>query len=253
MGTVFTVSIEDDIHPEAADEVFAWWVHVERLFSTFRPDSQISAIARGSLSVDEADGDVRHVLAVCSEFEEETGGRFSIHPNRPNAPALDPAAFVKGWSVDEAALLLKSAGAVNFAIYAGGDVLCSGHPNDAEEWSVGIRLPQQPDSVGAALHVNEAAVATSGAYERGDHIWGTGVAEAALLGATVVGPRLGTADALSTAIFADQGRSFEWLGRYPDYSIVLFTSEGEIKWSESLDGRIEVAGRRGQSSRKPGP
>jgi thiamine biosynthesis lipoprotein len=251
MGTVFTVSIIDEIDPKVTEETFAWFDHVEALFSTFRPDSQICAIERGELALDDADRDVRHVLAMCLEFEEDTGGRFSIRSNRPGGSRLDPAGYVKGWSVDEAALRLQAAGAVNFAIYAGGDVLCRGRPGDAEAWSVGLRLPQRPEHAGAALVMNEAAIASSGAYERGDHIWGPGDAGVGLLGATVVGPRLGTADALATAVFADQGQSFDWLARYPDYSTVLFTADGEIRWSESLDDCIEIGGLRRGLDRQP--
>ena len=89
MGTVFTVSIGDDIDPEILTEVSSWWEHVEQTFSTFRPDSQISAIGRGELEIEDAAVDVRHVLAVCAEFEEGTEGRFSIRPGRPGGPGLD--------------------------------------------------------------------------------------------------------------------------------------------------------------------
>jgi len=241
MGTVFAVSIEDDIDPEILTEVSSWWEYVEQTFSTFRSESQISAIGRGELEIEDAAVDVRHVLAVCAEFEKATEGRFSIRPGRPGGPGLDPAGFVKGWSVDEAALMLRAAGAIDFAIYAGGDVLCSGRPADAEAWSVGVRLPQNPDAVGAVLTVNNAAVASSGTYERGEHIWGPESNSGTLLGATVVGPNLGPADALATAIFSDQGQSYEWLSRFPGYSVVLFTGDGKVKWSTELDHKIEVA------------
>ena len=54
------------------------------------------------------------------------------------------------------------------------------------------------------LTVRDAAVATSGAYERGEHIRDprTGRAPAGVESVTVVGPDLGTADAYATAAFA---------------------------------------------------
>lgn len=236
MGTVF--SITADVDPPVIDEVFAWWRHVEQEFSTFRPDSQISRIGRGELDPDDADPEVRHVLAVCAELEEATSGRFAIRPGRAGGPGIDPAGYVKGWSVDEAALMLQGAGVIDFALYAGGDVLCNGRPDDDDAWNLGIRLPDRPESVGAVITLNQGAIASSGAYRRGEHIWGS--ADGRLLGASVVGPHLGLADALATAVFAGQDQSFEWMAAYPDYSLVVFTADGQVLWSEALRGSIVV-------------
>ncbi len=241
MGTVFTVRVDDEIDPEVVDDVFAWWAGVEDRFSTFKPNSQISRIGRGELAPQDADRDVRHVLALCEEFEETTGGRFSIR--RPGSPSIDPSGYVKGWSVDEAALLLQTAGAENFAIYAGGDVLCCGAPADDETWQVGVRLPQAPDSIGAIVSVNRGAVASSGTYERGDHIWGPAVAEASVTGVSVVGPALGVADALATALFSDQVRTLEWLDTYPEYGFIIFDADSHLRWSANIDSHVEVPGR----------
>jgi len=156
---------------------------------------------------------------------------------------MDPAGYVKGWSVDEAALLLRGAGAENFVIYAGGDVLCSGAPADDDMWRVGVRLPRASDAVGAIVSVNRGAVASSGAYERGHHIWGTDMSEPSVLGVSVVGPALGVADALATALFADQADTLDWLSAYPDYGFIVFDAAGKVRWSAGIDSRIELPGR----------
>ena len=54
------------------------------------------------------------------------------------------------------------------------------------------------------LELRDGAVATSGAYERGQHIVDprTGRPPRGVLSVTVVGPDLGTADAYATAAFA---------------------------------------------------
>lgn len=250
MGTVFTVRVDDDVDPETLAEVFDWLADVEDRFSTFKPASQISRIGRGELSVESADPDVRHVLAMCEEFESATEGRFSIRPGRDGGPGIDPAGYVKGWSVDEAGLLLRLAGAENFIIYAGGDVLCSGAPADDSAWRVGVRLPSSPDSVGAIVSLNRGAVASSGAYERGNHVWGPGVDEGEVIGVSVVGPSLGHADALATAFYADQAQNLGWMNGYPDYGVLVFDAEGGVRWSASIDGRVEIPGK---SAPKAGP
>ena len=54
------------------------------------------------------------------------------------------------------------------------------------------------------MEANELAIATSGAYARGDHVRDphTGRPPSGVLSVTVVGPQLGTADAYATAAFA---------------------------------------------------
>lgn len=237
MGTVFRLTVPDGTGEGPIDEVFAWLRWVEETFSTFRGDSEISRIGRGELAVDDACIEVRHVLARCDEFEEATGGRFSIRPGRPGGPGLDPAGLVKGWSVDEAALLLQRRGLADFSIDAGGDVLCVGRSPDGGPWRVGVRHPDRPeDAVGAVLEIREGAVATSGTYFRGEHIRGTG--ERSLASVTVVGPRLGTADALATAVFADQAASLDWVAEFPGYGVMVMTIDGTLRWTEDLNGVV---------------
>ena len=88
---------------------------------------------------------------------------------------------------------------------------------DGSAWRVGVRLPSSPDSVGAIVSLNRGAVASSGTYERGNHIWGPGVDVGAVIGVSVVGPSLGHADALATALYADQSQNLGWMNGYPDY------------------------------------
>lgn len=238
MGTVFRLAVPDDTSTAVIDEAFDWWREVEERFSTFRVDSEISRIGRGELSVDDASTDVRHVLARCEELEAATEGRFSIRPGREGGPGLDPAGLVKGWSVDEAALLLQRSGLSDFSIDAGGDVLCVGRPLDgARRWRIGIRHPDRPeDAVGAVVEIDHGAVATSGTYFRGEHIWGG--AERTLASVTVIGPQLGTADALATAAFADQAASLDWMAAFPGYGVLVITADGLARWTADLEGVV---------------
>jgi hypothetical protein len=71
-------------------------------------------------------------------------------------------------------------------------------------WSVGIQHPLRRDAVAAVVMASDLAVATSGAYARGDHLRNphTGRALTRVLSVTVVGSELATADAYATAAFA---------------------------------------------------
>jgi thiamine biosynthesis lipoprotein len=226
MGTVFAVEIHGEHDHAAVDRLVGWWREVEERFSTFGEESEITRLGRGDLRLDDAHPDVRHVLSVCDELEALTDGHFAIRPGRPGGPGLDPAGYVKGWSVDEAALLLRSDGIDDFMIYAGGDVLCSGESPDGGSWRVGIRDPNQTDRSIATVGLTRGAVATSGAYERGDHIEGAGAG--ALASVTVVGPSLGIADALATAIFAAWADYVAWTGRFEGYGAVLVRPDGSL-------------------------
>ena len=188
---------------EAADRVFAWLRWVDATFSTYRADSEISRLDRGELSEADAHPLVREVLARCEELRERTGGYFDARASG----RLDPSGLVKGWAVDRAAVLLDAAGCRRFCIDAGGDLVLRGGP-----WHVGIRHPRRRRKVAAVIAVSDAAVATSGAYERGAHIVDPvgRRAPAGALSVTIVGPDLATADAYATAAFAMGGAGPHW-------------------------------------------
>ena len=240
MGTVFTVRIDGEVDPRIVDEVVAWWRAVEARFSTFVEDSEISRIGRGELAPDDAHPDVRHVLATCEEIVDASGGAFEIRPGRPGGPGLDPAAFVKGWSVDEAALVLRSAGVDDFILYAGGDVLCSGTPEDDDRWRVGIRDPRDRERLAVSVSVARGAVATSGTYERGAHVWGPAPGEG-FGSVTVLGPSLGIADALATAVFAGgASQSFGWLAGFPEYAALVVRDDGGLATVGGVPAGFEI-------------
>ncbi|HEC10948.1 MAG TPA: FAD:protein FMN transferase [Acidimicrobiales bacterium] len=236
MGTAVVVDIRDPVDPELVESVYEWLRWVEEHFSVFRPDSEISRIGRGELHTDHASPDVRRVLIRCEELHEATEGWFQHRPpDRPDRP-LDPSGLVKGWSIDEAALMLRMAGVENFVINAGGDILAQGRPDD-EPWRIGIRHPDVPAASAARLSATDLAVATSGTYERGDHVWG-GADGGFLRSVSVIGPELGTADALATAIFASGEAMPSWLRNFPGYDLVLMSSDERLLWTPGADGLL---------------
>lgn len=114
---------------------------------------------------------------------------------------LDLGAVAKGMAVDLAARELQPF--ADFAIDAGGDLYLSGHRADGDVWSVGIRHPRTPGTMIESLRVSNAAVCTSGDYERGRHVLDprTGEPARAVASATVVAASAMLGDALATAAF----------------------------------------------------
>jgi len=192
--------------PAALDRVFAWLRFVDATFSTYRADSAIRRIDRGELAPRDAHPVVREVLGCCERLRAETGGYFDARARGP----LDPSGVVKGWAVDRAGDLLAAAGARSFCVNAGGDVLVRGGP-----WRVGVQHPHRRDRVAAVLAVTDAALATSGAYERGQHVVDphTGGPPSGAVAVTVLGRKLATADAYATAAFAMGERGPAWTAR----------------------------------------
>jgi thiamine biosynthesis lipoprotein len=236
MGTAIGITADAPAH--VIDEAFGWFHWVDDTFSTYQPDSEISRLGRGEMHLDDASTAVRHVLAMCDEIEQTTGGRFTARPDSPDLPPLDPSGLVKGWSVDEAAMILRLGHIDDFMINAGGDILCSGTPPGEDGWPIGILHPLDPGAVAAVITMQRGAVATSATYERGDHIWGRR-GEQSLLSATVIGPDLALSDALATAVFADP-EDVGWISSYPGYELFLIGTDQQARWTPGLDDRISL-------------
>jgi FAD:protein FMN transferase len=236
MGTAVGIRVRDAGVPlSALERTFAWLRGVDERFSTYRSDSEVSRIGRGELPEREASLDVRQVLALCDALAAESDGYFDARHHRADG-ALDPSGVVKGWSVDEAALVLDAAGARNFAINAGGDILVRGEPAPGRGWRIGIRHPFIADRVARVLEVRRGAVATSAAYERGNHIRvpGADAAPDELLSVTVVGPSLTYADAYATTAFAMGLAGLDWVARHPGYGVYAITADRRVLWSSTI-------------------
>jgi len=247
-GTRISVDVRDVVDSALLERVFRWFARVDDLFSTWRDDTEIMRIGRGELTVDDADKDVRVVLALCEELRVESQGAFDISvatiaggPMKTGQAPLDPSGFVKGWALEQAAAMLTMTGVGRFSIGAGGDVLVSGHPetdDPSQAWRVGIQHPWEHDRVVVVLSVVDAAVATSGRYERGDHIIDprTGEPAVGLVAATVVGPDLGIADAYATAVMvrgAEDG--LRWLAQRDGYEGLVITPTRDVVSTPGFD------------------
>jgi FAD:protein FMN transferase len=218
MGLPVVVDVRDDGDAgPALDDLFDWLRWVDATFSTFKEDSEISRINRGELRREDAQPDVRRVLERCDSLREETDGYFDM---RAPDGSIDPSGLVKGWAVDRAAAILDGAGFQNYAVSAGGDMRVLGRAVPDLAWRVGIQHPLDRQQVASVVETTDLAIATSGAYARGDHVWNphSGRAPSGILSVTIVGPELGTADAYATSAFAmGPQRAPHWTARLAGY------------------------------------
>ena len=203
MGTAVSFSLATDDEPvarAAISDAVAWLHHVDATFSTYKPESPISQFGRGELRAEDLSEEILSVLDLCDLARVETVGAFDASAVKaPNGTSFDPSGLVKGWSVEGAVTVLERHGFDDFTINAGGDIAQRGG-----RWTTGIRHPARSDQLAAVLEASGSlAIATSAAYERGEHIVDphTGEAPAVLTSVTIVGPDLTQADVWATAVF----------------------------------------------------
>ncbi len=239
MGMPIVVEVGDDGSWSAAvDEVFRWFEFVDETFSLYRADSQVSRLNRGELELEDCHLAVRSVLGRCERLRVETGGYFDARAagsafasgGRLPARAVDPSGLVKGWSVEGASRILGRAGARNYSVNAGGDIRLRGGPRPGESWRIGIQHPKERDRLAAVLVADDLAIATSGEYERGEHIVDphTGRRPQDVLSVTIVGPDLALADAYATAAFAMGAGGPEWTARLPGYGAMTIMADDTV-------------------------
>jgi thiamine biosynthesis lipoprotein len=228
MGMPILLDVRDDEQDEAAiARMWDWLRWVDATFSTYRADSEVCRLDRGELALEDAHPEVRAVLDRCAQLRVATRGFFDA---RAAGGALDPSGLVKGWAVGRAAALLDGAGLLNYALNAGGDIVLSGRPVPDLRWRVGIQHPTVRDKLAAVVEANELAVATSGAYERGQHVLDphTGRPPSGVLSVTVTGPDLATADAYATAAFAMGEAGPRWTARLPGYEAMTILADETV-------------------------
>lgn len=153
---------------------------------------------------------------------------------------LDLGAVGKGYATGVAADYLRSAGVDRAIINLGGSLYLLGAKSEGEDWVVGIQDPGGgPSGYFATVEVSDAAVVTSGGYQRNFEADGvtwhhildpeTGrSAQSDLLSASAITDDGALADALSTAYFVLGEEGAKALGAEYGAGGLLLTAEREI-------------------------
>jgi FAD:protein FMN transferase len=202
---------------------------VDRVFSTYRPDSFVSRLGRGELTVEQCPPEVAEVLALGEVARLQSYGAFDVR----RGGVLDPSGVVKGWAVERAARPLRALADTDVCLGAGGDLVCHVADPDSPPWRIGIEDPHDPARVVAVVPVRAGAVATSGLAHRGAHLVDarTGAVPDGVASVTVVHDDLTWADVDATAAFA--------LGRDAARWLRARRRTGLVVWA---DGRRELVG-----------
>lgn len=303
MGThltfaAFTTPAVDAAKTRAAfDAAIAEIVRVERLMTTWRPDSEVSRInaaaGKGAVEVSQETYDV---IAESIHASEISQGTFDItfeslhglwkfdedldpHPPtdadikaklsllgyrhikldaKKRSVAIDRegtkiglGGIAKGYAVDKASAVLRSAGLTSFFVQAGGDLYTSGRKPDGSEWLAGVRDPRGRDGdYFVMLPVSDHAFSTAGDYER-SYIVGnkryhhiidprTGYPATASRSVTVWAPTAFQADEIDDAVFIlGPEKGLELVESIDGVAAVIVDAKNNVYVSKRLEGKLK--------------
>jgi thiamine biosynthesis lipoprotein len=235
MGTVVTIDLFNDADLRRADvepqllEAVRLLHDADEVFSTWKPESPVSRLRRGEIEIAQAPAEVAEVLDLCATARDLSGGWFD-----PWAipGGVDPTGYVKGWAAQRALDALVSPAIGGAIVNAAGDIATFGGPADGVPFRVGIVDPASPRELAFVVET-AGAVATSGVYERGEHLVNprTGESRTAVASATVSGPDLGLADALATALAVGGDEVLARIEVLEGYEALEIGFDGVSRWT----------------------
>ncbi|WP_058596674.1 FAD:protein FMN transferase [Microbacterium testaceum] len=242
MGTVASITVLGERTVAVEHAIAACVARLrddERVFSTYRDDSDISRLRDDALELGDLDPRVTEVAELCRDLRERSGGRFDAHWRG----WFDPTGIVKGWSTDAAARafddLLARGGIEAVGVNVGGDMRLRTAPTSDHVWRIGVAHPTHEGELLATVRFVDGAVATSGTSERGAHLIDprTGVHLSGPVSATVIADDLTTADAWATVAAIAGIDDLDWMPVAPVASGLVW----EHGRTRRFAGRMEVS------------
>ena len=164
----------------------------------------------------------------------------------PVGTQLSFASVAKGCAADNAISAMRNAGVTSGIISLGGNVQTLGLKPDGSNWAVAVADPNNPTNYVGVLSIGEAAIVTSGTYQRyftqdgktyhhlinpesGRPINNT------LKSATIVCEDGTLADCLSTAMFVlGQSKAINYWRVYGGFDMILINNENEVICTKGL-------------------
>lgn len=235
MGTIVTI----DLYVDAGVPVDRLTAHVGRarsalqradeVFSTWKADSPMSRLRRGEVTSDQVPPEVAGVLDACRTARELTDGWFD-----PWAlpGGVDPTGYVKGWAAERALDALRMPDVAAAVVNAAGDIASFGAPAPDAPFRFAVVDPADTTRYACVVE-HTGAVATSGTYERGQHLFDprSGRAASAAASATVTGPELGLADALATAVAVAGHDMLARIDALDGFEALVIGHDGARRWT----------------------
>ncbi len=173
----------------------------------------------------------------------------------PDGFSFDPGGIGKGFAAERAKQVLRKAGVQSALLSLGGNISALGTKPDGKSWVIGIQDPENPAVQFASVRVQDAAVVTSGGYQR--YFEENGVrychildpetgwpADRGLLSVTIVCEDDAMADALSTALFvmgAEGAKAF-WQESELAFDCIIMDESRNVYMTQGLENTVECPG-----------
>jgi thiamine biosynthesis lipoprotein len=152
---------------------------------------------------------------------------------------------LKGYEVDRGVELLQAAGFAHAMVNAGGDTRIIGD-RFGKPWIVSIRDPDDAKKIVVRLPITDAALSTSGDYERFfdeggvryHHILDpkTGKSPHKVRSVTIIGPTATRTDALTKSVFVMGAKEgIEFIDTLPDVDAIVVTPDRRLWYSKGLE------------------
>ncbi|KEF32073.1 Thiamin biosynthesis lipoprotein ApbE [Marinobacter nitratireducens] len=232
----------------------------EGLFDVFRKAQTVSELSNGAFDI--SFGSVGYLYDYrtgVAPSEEQLSSHLS-HINyqdivlddasrtifyRQEGLRVDLGGIAKGYAVDLGIEQLKAAGIRHARLSAGGDMRLLGDRH-GRPWVVGVRDPRSKDRNAVVLPLMNAALSTSGDYERffideqGDrvhHILSpkTGKPARGVQSVSILGSDAMTTDGLSTAVFVlGTARGLDMINQLPDIDAIIIDEARQMHYSDGL-------------------
>jgi len=225
--------VREDKLIQAFSEAEKFIHHVDELFSTYKENSIISRLKREEIEISSCSPEVQEVWDLCEKTMELTDGAFN-----PWLKGFDPSGLVKGWAAQKCGEIFEKYGVENSLVNAAGDLALRGgllKGGEVTPWEIGIRNPEIKDEIVESFKINTGAIATSGSYEKGAHIYDpfTNLIAIGARSATVIGPDAAIADALATALVVSGKDGAIWFSKpeLKSYSVFVIERNSDQSWS----------------------
>ncbi|MCK9401277.1 MAG: FAD:protein FMN transferase [Bacteroidales bacterium] len=193
------------------------------------PDSSTVMQALGSVGY-------RHILLMDSSqvFLSKPGMRIGF------------GAIGKGYAAEIVKTMLMKKGITSGVVNASGDLTAWGIRPDGSSWKVGIADPTNPVKILLWLPVTDAAVATSGDYEKYFEINGiryahiidprTGYPTKGVQSVTIISPDAELSDALATAVFVmGVETGLDFIAQLPGTYCIIIDDKNNIHYSRGIE------------------
>jgi FAD:protein FMN transferase len=171
----------------------------------------------------------------------------------PKGHKIGLGGIAKGYIVDRAANILKSANIRDFLVQAGGDLFGSGRKPDGSPWVSGIQDPRGPQGTFfASIELTDHAFSTAGDYAR-SYVLGnrryhhiidphTGYPATASRSVTVWADDATTADAVDDAVFIlGPEEGLKLVEATPGVGVVIVDKNNKVWVSPRLEGKVHVS------------